>query len=179
MSPIKILSQRPVFSADLFDVIETKFDLKGQVYTHHNVNRPPVASVFPITPEGDLYMISQYRYLHKETFLEEIAGHVEKGETPLEGAKRELKEEVGITARKWGKFAEVISAGSVVKNKIHFFLARDLSFGEAAPEVYEEISLVKIPLQDAVSYVLSGKIKNSAAAFGVLFLDVLKREKKL
>lgn len=175
MSSIKVLSRRPILSTELFDVIETKLDVKGKLYTHHNIHRPSIVSVFPITSEGDLCLISQYRYLHDETFLEEIAGHVDKGEDPLAGAKRELKEETGIVAKKWEKFAEVISAGSVVKNRIHFFLARELTFGKPNPEDYEEIALVKMTLSDAVNYVLSGKIKNSAAALGILMLSIMKQ----
>lgn len=179
MSSIKILSKRPVFAAELFDVYETKFDLNGQTYTHHNIHRPSVASIFPMTTDGELYMISQYRYLHEEVFFEEIAGHIDKGENPLEGAKRELKEEVGITAKKWEQFAEVVSSASVVKNKVYFFLAQDLSLGKATPEAYEEISLKKISLSDAVKDVFTGKIRNSSAMLGILMLSAMKQEGKI
>ncbi|MBI2442496.1 MAG: NUDIX hydrolase [Candidatus Levybacteria bacterium] len=177
MIPTKILSQRPILHADLFTVVETQLDIKGTKRTHLNVYRPSIASVFPIADDGEIYLIKQYRYLHGQTFLEEVAGHVEKDESPLFEAKRELREEVGITAGKWTEFAAFSGTSSVIKTKIYLFLATDLRVGGAAsPEEDEEITLVKMPLEEAVKRVLRGQIKNSIASLGILMLHALRQK---
>ncbi|MDP3940830.1 MAG: NUDIX hydrolase [bacterium] len=179
MSPIKILSQKPILNADLFSVVETKLDINGTLHTHRNIYRPPIASVFPLTDKNELYLIKQFRYLHDETFLEEVAGHVEKGESPLLAAKRELAEETGMVAKKWTQFGFFSGNSSVIKSEIHIFLARDLTFGVSSPEEDEEITLVKMPLSEAVKHVTTGSIKNSIASLGILLLSTLEREGKL
>ena|SRR3989344_8262634 len=179
MSPIKILSQKPILSADLFSVIETKLDIKGIIHTHRNIYRPPIASVFPLSNENEIYLIKQYRYLHDEIFLEEVAGHVDKDESVLQAAKRELKEESGMSAKTWKKFGVFSGNSSVIKSEIHLFLARGLTQGNPAPEEDEDITLVKIPLGEAVKHVISGDIKNSVASLGILLLFSMQKEGKL
>lgn len=179
MIPIKILSQKPILEADLFSVVETKLDIRGKIHVHRNIYRPPIASVFPLSETNELYLIKQYRYLHDEFFLEEVAGHVEKSESPLQAAKRELKEESGMTAGTWIKFGVFSGNSSVIKSDIHLFLARDLTQGNSTPEEDEEITLVKIPLGEAVNHVLKGDIKNSIASLGILLLSSMQKEGKL
>lgn len=179
MIPIKILSQKPILQADLFSIVETTLDVKGKTHVHRNIFRPPVSLIFPLTDDGEIFLIKQYRYLHEETFLEEIAGHIDPGEEPLAAAKRELKEEAGMTAGKWSKFGEFVGTSSVVKSKIHLFVARDLSMGTSSPEEDEEITLVKMPLEEAVMHVLRGDIKNSIASLGILMLYTMKQKGEL
>jgi ADP-ribose pyrophosphatase len=179
MSSIKILSQKPILDADLFSVVETKLDLNGTTHTHRNIYRPPIASVFPLTDKGEIYLIKQYRYLHQEIFLEEVAGHVESNETPKDAAIRELEEEAGIKASTMKQIGFFSGNSSVIKSDIYFFVAQGLHFGEAKPEEDEDIVLMKMSLHEAVSLVLSGKIKNSIASLGILLIAQMRALGKL
>lgn len=174
MIPIKILSQKPILQADLFSVVETTLDIKGKTVLHKNIYRPPIVSIFPLTDDGQIYLIKQYRYLHGETFLEEIAGHVDDGEEPLAAAKRELQEEAGMTAGKWKQLGVFSGTSSVIKTAITLFTARDLILGKPSPEEDEEIEVVKMSLEEAVESVLQGKIKNSVASLGIMMLGAMK-----
>jgi ADP-ribose pyrophosphatase len=62
---------------------------------------------------------------------------------------------------------------------LYFFLAKDLDFGKQQLEDDEEITLVKMPLSQAVDKVLRGEIKNTSAAFGILKLAMLKQHETL
>lgn len=180
MNRWKIISQKSIFKAKLFDVQEIDFRNKaGEKNINYVVERTPTISVFPLTDSNELYLISQYRYIFKRKVLEAVAGYIEKKETTLAAAKRELKEETGISAMQWEEIARIEMAGSVFKGKMHLFLANDLEFGPTQLEEDEEITLVKMSLKEAVEKVMTGEISHSASAIGILMLDKQRMEKKL
>lgn len=180
MSQWKIVSQKSVFKAQLFDVKEVVFkDKAGAEKIHHIAQRDPVVTIFPITGKYDIYLISQYRDMLDKTVLEAISGYVDKDETAIKAAKRELKEEAGITAYQLEEISRIEMAGSVFKSKGHLFLAKDLELGEAKSDEDEQISLVKMPLSMAVEKVMTGEINHASSMIGILILDKLRSQKKL
>lgn len=176
MSSTKILSQRDIFQADLFKVVETTLEINGKIHVHKNIYRPEIVSVFPLTDKNEIVLIKQYRYLHNATFLEEVAGHVDPGEDIVDAAKRELVEEVGMSAGTLKKFGEFSGTSSVIKTAIHLYVATDLTEGTAKPEEDEDIAVVKMPLDNAVEAVIQGDIRNSIASLGILLLSRLKEK---
>lgn len=180
MSRWKIVSQKSVFKAKLFNVKEIAFETKnGKKKIHHIAERPSVVSVFPLTDQYEIYLISQYRYTLQKQVMEAVAGYVEGKETTVAAAKRELKEETGIEAHQLEEIARAEVAGSVFKGKIYLFLAKGLEFGDSKPDDDEEISVVKVPLELAVEKVMLGEISHSASMLGILLLDKLRSQKKL
>jgi ADP-ribose pyrophosphatase len=180
MSQWKIVSQKTTFKAELFDVKEIVFENSiGKRKTHHVVERNPVVSVFPLTNKYEIYLISQYRSVSKKTTLEAAAGYIEKNETTIAAARRELKEETGIEAGQFEELARIQLAGSVFKSQVSLFLAKDLEMGVSDPDDDEEISIIKMPLRKAVEKVMLGEINHSSSMIGILMLDKLRREKKL
>lgn len=177
---INSISSKPVYHAKLFDVEEYKINFKnGREVVHHVVSRKPTVSVFPITEKYEIYLVSQYRYTLKRVTLEAMAGFIENGEKPFEAAKRELKEETGITASQWELMTNIAMAGSVFKAQSHLFLARDLVIGSQQQEEDEEIEVVKMSLDEAVQKVMLGEMNTSATMIGILMLDKMRKEKKL
>lgn len=180
MNQWKIVSQKNIFKAELFDVWEIDFQNKeGKKKIHHIVERTPTVSVFPINYNYEIYLISQYRYMLKKTALEAVAGYMKEDEAEIETAKRELKEETGITATKWEQIGKVEMGASVFRGQNHLFLARELLLQEPMLEDDEKISLVKMPLSEAVRKVISGEINHSASMIGILLLGELKKQEKL
>lgn len=179
MNKVRVLSQKRIFQGRLLEVFETELQLSnGKHKVHHIAKRPPVVCVLPITDSYEVYLVSQYRYMLDKVTLEVMAGFVEKGEMPLLAAKRELKEETGIQAENWKNVSTIEMAGSVFRAKAHIFIAKNLKKGKSYQEDYEDISLVKITLDDAVSKVLSGKINHSASMIAILLAQALRKEKK-
>ena len=180
MSQWKIISQKSVFKAKLFNVREIVFKNKrGTEKSHHVAERNTVVSIFPLTDSYEIYLISQYRYMLDKTVLEAVSGYVEKNETTIAAAKRELKEEAGIEAQQLEEIARIRIAGSVFKGAINLFLAKGLEMGDNDLDEDEEIEVVKMPLEVAVEKVILGEINHSASMIGILMLDKLKRDKKL
>lgn len=180
MSQWKIISQKPVFKAKLFNVKEVIIEGEaGKRKLHHVAERVPIVSVFPLTDSYEIYLISEYRHMLQKTIIEAVAGHIEKGETAIAAAKRELAEEAGINAMQLEELARVEMSGSVFKSRTHIFLAKGLEFGEANLDEDEEIELVKLPLTQAVEKVMTGEINHATSMIGILMLDKLRAQKKL
>jgi len=172
-----IISSKSVFKAKLFEVDELSIKYPtGRAVTHHLVKRDPTVVVFPITPKGEVYLVKQYRYMLKKITLEALAGFIDEGETPLQAAKRETKEEAGIQAGSWEEMIRMDMAGSVVDAPVHMFLAQDLEIGESAPEEDEDIEVVKMSLKEALQNVFSGEITTSATIAGLLMLEKLLKK---
>jgi 8-oxo-dGTP pyrophosphatase MutT (NUDIX family) len=180
MNQWKIVSQKTILRAELFDVKEIVLkNNKGKKKIHHEAQRAPVVSIFPLTDSYEIYLISQYRRMLDKTTLEAVAGYVRRKETIIAAARRELKEETGIEALQLEAIARIQMAGSVFKSTANLFLAKSLEIGENDLDEDEQISVVKIPLSEAVEKVISGEINHASSVIGILMLDKMRREKKL
>lgn len=179
MTNQKIVSEETVLSTGRFIVKKSVLLVKGKERTHYDIWRRPVVTIIPITDKNEIYLISEYRYLFKKNVLGCVAGFIDEGETPLVAAKRELKEEVGLTALKWKDLGIIDLARSVLKSQVHMFLAQSIKEGISQPEDDEEISVVKIPLEEAVSKVISGEISTAASIIGILMIDAMQKRGKL
>lgn len=179
---LKVISENTVYKGRFFEVKEQKIVLpnnKKKVY--EIVERLPTVNIFPLVGKHKLevYLISEYRSMLKRRILGAVAGHVEKNETTLTAAKRELKEEAGIVAYQWEEIARFRKSNSVIKEMSHIFVARDLEVFSKSPEEGEDIVLVKLPFKEALAKVINGEINDSATVIGMLTLERLRFEKKL
>ena len=152
---------KEIFKNDLFAVYEDDVlqpDGKpGKYATAHFI---PGACVLAIDDEDFVYLTEQFRYVAGRDSLEVVAGAMED-ETALDAAKRELREEVGITAEEMKEIGVVQLDNSMIKNEVTFFVARKLSFEKPDRDAAEEMKTVKIKFRDAVEKVLSGEINHS------------------
>ena len=128
----------------------------------------PGISVLPIDEEGNVYLCKEYRYAANVESIHPANGGIEDGEDPLAAAKRELKEELGIEAKKWTPMGAMQVLGSKIDSLQTHFLAEGLVFGKQQPDGTERISLVKIPIQEAVKMVFDGKVVESLTAILIL-----------
>jgi 8-oxo-dGTP pyrophosphatase MutT (NUDIX family) len=118
----------------------------------------PGVSILPIDEEGNVYLIEEFQYAFNESTLLTITGGIDGEETPLEAAKRELREESGISATEWIDLGTIGSMTMIIDGPIHMFLARGLSYGAADIEDQQTIRLRKIPFSEAVDLVMENKI---------------------
>ncbi len=176
----KIVPKKTIYSSKFFKIVEQEITFPNQKKKIHDVvERKSTVTIFPVTPSYDLYLISQYRTLFGKYVIEAISGHIDKNELPLNAAKRELKEEAGLIGHEWKEIGRIENSGSVIKSMMHLFLVRDLEEGKASPDETEDITLLKISLDEAVKKVMLGEINISSSVIGILFLDKMRRERKL
>ncbi len=180
MSNWKTVSSKKILNTDFFDVEKEKIILpNGNKHVYQSVIRKPVSMIIPLTNDYEVYMIKQYRYLYDDYLIEFTAGHVDENENPLAAAKRELKEETGLVAKHWEEISRIENSASVVKSRIHLFLAKDLEKEEAKPEDGEEIELIKVSLDKAVEMVMKKEITTVSTMYAILYLEKLVKEKRL
>ena len=143
----------------------------GSVAKREVVEHLGAVAIAAIDDDGKLMMIHQYRHPLGRRLWELPAGLIDHaGEDPLEAAKRELVEEVGLAAEHWSTLVDVAASPGFTDEVIRVFLATGLSVVDREVLGEEEADLVakRFPLADAVRMALAGEIVNGAAVSGVL-----------
>jgi ADP-ribose pyrophosphatase len=122
------------------------------------IRHPGGALAVPITPEGKLVLVRQYRFAIQGRILEFPAGTVERGENPQETIKREIEEETGYTSQTWEKLGEFFLAPGYSDEIIYAFLARDLVKLETPPQqdADEDIETVLMTPEELEKAILEG-----------------------
>ena len=125
--------------------------------------------IIPLDGEGNTWLVGQYRYPLDKWSWEIPEGGAPLDSDVLESAQRELKEETGITAKKWTCILKAHLSNSVSDEEGFVFLAEDLTFGIAQLEETEaDLKVWKLPFKDALQMVLDGKITDSLSVMGFL-----------
>ena len=132
------------------------------------VEMKPGVSVLPVDDVGNAYLVREYRYTLDRETIEVVAGGVDDGEPAEEAARRELREEAGIEAEAWTDLGVVDQLTEVIVSPTRLYLARQLAFVRPEREGSERIKTVKVPLAEAVRWVMDGTISHAASATLVL-----------
>lgn len=132
----------------------------------HFKNR--AVGVIPLDEAGNTWLVGQFRYALNAYSWEIPEGGCPEGETTLEAAQRELREETGIQANKWTKIAAFYTSNSVTDEYAECFVAQDLTFGEMELEDTEDITVMKLPFSEVVEKVLNGEITDAFSIIGIL-----------
>ena len=130
--------------------------------------------IIPIDADGNTCLVGQYRYALDEWSWEIPMGGGLKGIDMLESAQRELKEETGYTATKWTNIMKIHTSNSVTDEEGVVFLAEELTPGDVEPEETEQLTLKKLSLEEAVDWVMKGKITDSISVAGILKVARIK-----
>ncbi len=143
----------------------------GEVIEYGVLESGGFASVVPVTQDGDVVLVRQWRQPLGEFTLELPSGGVEAGEDPRETVKRELLEETGYRAEELERLVSVHASTGRSTEVCHLFSARAVEdeLGPR-PEPTEFIRVVKMPLGEALEKALSGGISDAATVLGLLWV---------
>jgi len=134
--------------------------------------------IIPLDTEGNTWLVGQYRYTIDEWSWEIPEGGGPLGVDVLESAKRELKEETGLTAQHWTKILRFHTSNSVTDEEGFIFLAEDLSEGENELEETEaDLIIKKLPFREALRMVMNGEITDSLSVAGILKVALLRNSR--
>ncbi len=161
----------PIFKAYQEDIqLESGFRIKRDMILHD-----PAVVIIPIDSlaisNPTVYLVQQYRFPIKKLLWEFPAGLLNKQEDPLEGAKRELHEETGLSATCWYPLGGGYSAPGFTNEYLHFFLATDLTQGQPhtdGPD--EEIVVQSLFLEVLETWVADGLVEDLKTLLGIQLL---------
>ncbi|HXJ41089.1 MAG TPA: NUDIX hydrolase [Bryobacteraceae bacterium] len=125
------------------------------------------ATTLAVEDNLDVWLVREWKYAVGRYSLEAVSGGTEPGETPEDTARRELREEVGITARELIPMGFVDPFTTMLNCQNYLFLARGL---EPVPHDHEEgelIEIVRMPLREALAKAMSGEITHGSSAIAI------------
>ena len=176
--PYQFLDMREIYANKLFrfreDLVEGP---DGKRFSFSVAEVKPGSSILPLTDDGHVYLIREYKYAIKRTSTEVAAGATEEGETPLAGAQRELREELGLQAREWVEMGRLDPFTTQLVSPNYMFLAFGVEEGRRDPDEGEVLETVKIKLDEAVGMVMRSEITHAPSCTLILKAQNWLREK--
>jgi ADP-ribose pyrophosphatase len=133
------------------------------------VLHPDSVVIAAVDGEGQVLLVRQYRKATGKELVELPAGVMEAGETPLEAALRELREETGHTAARMTHLGSFYSAPGTMTECLHAFLAQDIAFDPLPADDDERIEVERMPFERAVARARQGAFED-AKTLAALFL---------
>ena len=160
--PWTILKRNPIYQ-DPWIRVEQDDVLRpdGCPGSYSVVHLKPGVCVLAVDSRGVAHLTREFHYGVGRVTLEAVSGGIDSGEDALVTAKRELAEELGLTARTWESLGVVDPFTGSVVSPTALFLARDLTRGVPRPEGTEQIEAVELDLRAAVQRVLRSQITHA------------------
>lgn len=144
-------------------------------YCRHNGG----VCVLPLTNDGDVICVHQYRYAHREITLEIPAGKLEPSDTDIRAAAmRELREETGAYCRKLTYLGKMYPSPALMDEVIHMFLATDLELGQSSPDEDEFLECERIPFEKLLKMALDDEIHDAKTQLAILKTNSILQSKK-
>ena len=163
------------FENDIFRLREDEVELAGgKKIRFAYLERDPAVIVVPVTDDGQIIMVKHYRYAVDDWCLEVPAGGThDAGDTPLEEvARKELREEVGATARSITRVTSFYSANAMSDEEVHVFFADGVELSKKQDtEASETIETQLMPVEEALAMARNGTIKTGPCALAILLCE--------
>lgn len=166
------ISGEAVFDGALLHVRRDVVRLpNGKPAVREYVEHPGAVAIIPILDSGELLMERQYRYPLQMDLFELPAGKIDRGESTLATAQRELREETGYTADVWRYITTVHPICAYSTERIVIWLARGLRHEGRALDDGEFLETFSVTLDEALRWVRDGEISDSKTIIGILWAD--------
>lgn len=130
--------------------------------------RNRAVGVVPLHEDGTVTLVGQWRFPSDSYSWELPEGGVPAGETPLEGARRELREEAGLEASDWRRILVLQLSNASSDETGELFLATGLTACACEPEAVEELAAARVPFREALAAAASGAIQDSLTVAGLM-----------
>ena len=143
----------------------------GKTSKRELIKHPGAVAIIPITPEGKIIFVEQYRKALERSLIETPAGKLEPGEEPDMTARRELEEETGYGCNKLTYIQSFATSPGFADEIIHLYVAEDLYKIENAASLDEDefVELIEATIEEAEHMMASGQIFDAKTAYSVLW----------
>jgi ADP-ribose pyrophosphatase len=169
-------STRTVYQGRLLHVLEDEVTLPdGRGARREYIRHPGAAAMVPFLDADTVLLVRQYRYPLGRHFYEIPAGKIDPGETALQAARRELREECGREAAQWAPLTTIHPCIGYSDERIELFAARQLTEVGHAPDDGEFLEVVPVRLAQALQWVQAGLVTDEKTLIGLLWADKFLR----
>ena len=159
---VVIKKNEPLFKTRLFTVVKVDLELPdGKIRPYDLIDIQNAVTILPLDDEGNIYFVKQYRIGAGRELLELPAGKVEPGEDPLETARREVREETGMSAGEMIPLGNFYMTPGYANEYMFSYLARGLEHAPLTPDADEFINLVKLTVDEVDQMIKMGEIEDS------------------
>lgn len=160
---------KTVFKGPVFSIHSGILNEPGGVRARRDIIRHSGSvAVLPVDEDGRITLIRQYRCAFGVRMIELPAGRIDRGETPLLAAKRELREEVGFGARKWERLVKIIPSPGFCDETVTIYRASGFFRSVAEPDADERIEILTLSLPLALKAMRAGKIDDAKTVTALL-----------
>ncbi|MHB8304064.1 MAG: NUDIX hydrolase [Acidobacteriaceae bacterium] len=174
---VELVSSTLAYRGPLFDV-HTDYvrEPEGEDSRRDVIRHSGSVVILPVdtarNPNDPMIVIErQYRHAAGQYMWELPAGRREPEETPLVGAKRELLEETGYTARRWTKLLRFYASPGFLAEWMQVYVAEGLTAGQTQPDEDEFIECRQVPLSQALQWIETGKIIDAKSILAILLYE--------
>ena len=169
----KFLESKVVFEGNLLTVYCDKVELpNGKETGREFIRHPGAVAVVPVTQDGKIVLVRQYRYPVGKTMLEVPAGKLDKGEHPDACALRELEEETGYVAHTIKKLSSIYTTPGFTDEVIHLYIANDLTLAQQCPDEDEFLDVEEYTKEQIRIMINDGTINDAKSMLALLLAGI-------
>ncbi len=172
---------------------ELRYETPWIAVSHHEILDPSGAQgiygvvhfknlaigIVPLDEELNTWIVGQYRYPIGAYSWEIPEGGGKRDIPPIESAKRELREEVGIEATRWAEILRMDLSNSASDEHAIIYVAQGLTFFPPAPDHNEELVQRKLPFEELYAMVKRGEVHDSLTVAAVMKVKLMLLEGSL
>lgn len=168
------LEDQQIFAGKIIDVHLQKVKLpNGKESYREVVFHPGAVAIIPLTPDGKLIVVRQFRKALNRSIIEIPAGKLEKNEDPHACALRELREETGCTVEQLKKIVSFYTSPGFANEIIHLFLAENCIIGNNQLDEDEFVELVTVTLEEAKQLIAQQQIIDAKTILAVYYWELM------
>lgn len=169
--PYTTISSRHLWQSRWYSLRQDRLRaVDGGEITYTVIEKPGAVWVVPVTPDGQIVLIDQYRYPIDAWCLEVPAGNVETDDI-LTDAARELAEEIGGTAAEIVPVTDFFTMNGIGNELATVTVAHGVTLGPAHREPTEHMTLRLVPAAEALRMARQGAIKDGPSALAILLCE--------
>ncbi|MCM3714844.1 NUDIX hydrolase [Halalkalibacter oceani] len=169
----KTIKTTPIYQGKVIDLQVDDVTLpNGKKSKREIVKHPGAVAILPITKEGKLVLVRQYRKALDKVIVEIPAGKLERGEEPDAAARRELEEETGYRSEKLHYLISFYTSPGFADELIHLYECADLEKGQGALDADEFLDVLEVTLEEAEQMIRDQTIYDAKTAFAVQYMKL-------